>query len=522
MALLDPDQQRVARAIGKLTFGNPFVAERIELEREVLGDRFVPGQTAWSLDPGPSAENPNVVAINQVAESLLAFARQRLLATSSLSTTDRELYEGLVIYVLYYRCEDALYREIADPQVGAGQTGIPALFASFRRDFARFFEVAPHRDLAHETPEQLFALLFQHRRAFQFTFRHIFGSSPPAAALRTAVWESIFTHDMQRYRRGLYSRMHELATLITGPSGTGKELAAQAIGMSRFIPFDGERKEFLADYRVTFQPLNLSALSPTLIESELFGHQKGAFTGAVASRQGYLDRSEPWATVFLDEIGETDASVQLKLLRVLQTREFQKLGENRARRFGGKIIAATNVNLADEIAAGRFRADLYFRLCSDLITMPSLEQQIRAQPDELHNLVGLVAERVLGADSGPAVAEEVVSFIDRELGHDYPWPGNMRELEQCVRNVLVRKEYRPPQPSRTAFDDADPGTALVAEICRGDLTAEEVLSRYCTLVYAKQGSYEASARKLHLDRRTVKQKVDPVLLRALQERGGAT
>ena len=118
----------------------------------------------------------------------------------------------------------------------------------------------------------------------------------------------------------------DATVLITGESGTGKELVARAIAMARYIPFDAKSKSFVSDYTQSFYPLNLSALSPTLIESELFGHRRGAFTGALEDRAGWLETCPPLGTVFLDEIGELDPTIQVKLLRVLQTRRFQRLG----------------------------------------------------------------------------------------------------------------------------------------------------------------------------------------------------
>ena len=113
----------------------------------------------------------------------------------------------------------------------------------------------------------------------------------PAARLRGAVWQSIFTHDMRRYRRSLYRRMGAITTLVTGPSGTGKELVARAVGMSRYIPFDAKTQTFSAGFRGAFHTLNLSALSPTLIESDLFGHRRGAYTGALEDRAGWRNAS---------------------------------------------------------------------------------------------------------------------------------------------------------------------------------------------------------------------------------------
>ncbi len=256
----------------------------------------------------------------------------------------------------------------------------------------------------------------------------------------------------------------------------------------------------------SFYPVNLSALSPTLIESELFGHQRGSFTGAIAERAGWLEVCPALGTVFLDEIGEVDTSIQVKLLRVLQSRQFSRLGETVSRQFKGKIIAATNRDLAEEMRHGRFRHDFYYRLCSDIVTVPSLQQRIASNADELPHLVGHLAQRIVGAD-GPAVAEEVVEWIVEHLGANYPWPGNVRELEQCVRNFVIRQSYVPTS-SPAANSTADSHDELFGAILGGELTADELLRQYCTLVYSATGSYEATARKLKLDRRTVRAKVD--------------
>ena len=176
------------------------------------------------------------------------------------------------------------------------------------------------------------------------------------------------------------------------------------------------------------------------------------------------------------------------------------------------MIAATNRDLAAEMRVGRFREDLYYRLCSDLIVTPSLRDQLRDAPEELRNLVLFVSERVVGAEGAAELADEVLACVGRDLGPDYPWPGNVRELEQCVRNVLVRKEYCPP-----AAPASGPSDDLAAKLGEGSLTAEELLRRYCTMVYASTGSYQETARRLQLDRRTVKRHVGPELLARLTD-----
>src|SRR5206468_1890299 len=140
--------------------------------------------------------------------------------------------------------------------------------------------------------------------------------------------------------------------------------------------------------------------------------------------------------VFLDEIAETEAAIQVKLLRVVQTRTFQRVGETQDRPFRGKIVAATNRDLAAEMQAGRFRPDLYYRLCSNVIETPSLAAQLREAPDELANLVLYLARGIAGEAEAPALAKETEAWIAGHLGPDYSWPGNVRELEQCVRNVM--------------------------------------------------------------------------------------
>ena len=298
--------------------------------------------------------------------------------------------------------------------------------------------------------------------------------------------------------------MSDIATLVTGESGTGKELVAQAIALSGYIPFRQKRKQFEIDLGQAFFPLNLSALAPTLVESELFGHRRGAFTSALSDRKGFLAVCPALGTVFLDEIGDLDPAIQVKLLRVLQTRTFQPLGETKSQSFEGKIVAATNRDLATEMRSGRFREDLYYRLCSDLITTPSLKEQLRDAPDDLHDLVLFIARRVIGKggrEEAETVTEEVIAWITNYLGLDYDWPGNVRELEQCVRNIVIRKEYRPTLVGTDA-------SSFVVDLESATLTAEELLEKYCAAVYERTGNYLETARRLGLDRRTVKSKVE--------------
>lgn len=510
MTFLTGGDRALAQAISRLAYCNPFLPERIECERAALGTEFVAGGTLWHAtgEPGPM---PNVAALGRLADMLAGRLAARLTEGARPSPEDLQLYEDVVVYLLFSRYEDGLYGLLDDRRAATAPVGF---YRNFRRDVERFLQIPRATLMADREVPHLLASFFQIRRAFHHIFRNIIGNSAPIVRLRAAVWQSIFTRDMRRYRRALYHRMGDVATLICGPSGTGKELVAHAIGLARYIPFDPERQAFTEDYAGAFYVLNPSALSPTLIESELFGHRRGAFTGAVQDRVGWLEVCPPLGAVFLDEIGELDPAVQVKLLRVLQTRTFQRLGDTRDRRFAGKLIAATNRDLPIEMEAGRFREDFYYRLCSDLIVTPSLAEQLRDTPAEREALVRFIARRVAGDAEAETLSAEAESWIDSHLGDGYAWPGNVRELEQCVRNVMIRGEYRP-----RGAGSLSARRRVADEVMGGALTAEDVLRRYCTLVYADTGSYQETGRRLGLDRRTVREKIDTRLLDDLRRDG---
>ena len=519
--MLTNAEQRFLAALSELAYCNPFQPERLEWERTALGREYQDEELiAWSRDVHrDEVERPNVVRLTARAEQLVDRLRAGLAAGDSADDETLGRYQDLVSYVLYYRHVATIdVDELFDDTRKTHQL-ITGVWRAFARDLEHFLSL-PGRDLPlGRESGHLFACLYQLRRAFRFIFDNILGDSQPAVRLRAAVWQSVFTHDMRRYRRALYDRMRELTTLVTGPSGTGKELVARAIGLSQYIPFDAQQERFAGDLAGAFQPVNLSAFSPTLIESELFGHCRGAFTGALADRRGWLECCPVHGAVFLDEIGDLDPMLQVKLLRVAQSGAYSRIGEAKESRFVGKLLAATNRDLAEEIRAGRFREDLFYRLCSDRIETPSLRDHLHDRPEALGGLIAHITRRLVGREAD-ALTLEVQAWIDEHIGADYRWPGNIRELEQCVRNVLVRKQYVP-QPVEPEPRPADKSKRWLIDAERGRLTHAELLAKYCTWVYARLGSYQQTADALGLDRRTVRSKIDHDLLEsiALSSRG---
>ncbi|HUG11007.1 MAG TPA: sigma-54 factor interaction domain-containing protein, partial [Opitutaceae bacterium] len=450
MALIGRSERGSVVALSKLHYCNPFLEERIELEREALGSQFhegLPVRVELHYE-----KDANLTSLGKRIEQVTDRLRQRLADGAEAEDWELVVYEDLVLYLLYRRYRIDLEQALLESFQKSLRSVRISFWQRFRDDH-RFYLYLPDRQLpTKHDAARLLADSFQLCRAFSNIFNHIAGTSAVTARLRATVWESIFTHDMRRYRRSLLTCMDKFPTLITGPTGTGKELVARAVALSRYIPFQPKTQEFATN---TFHALNLSALAPTLIESELFGHMKGAFTGAVSDRKGWFEKCGTLGTVFLDEIGDLDLAIQVKLLRTIQQRTFQRLGGTEDLRFDGKIIAATNRNLADEMRKNCFRDDLYFRLCGDMIVTPSLREQLDESPGDLRHLLLFIVRGIEGIPENEVepLAQEVEQWIGNhaKLGSGYAWPGNFRELEQCVRNVMIRKQYQP--PSYEAIDD---------------------------------------------------------------------
>jgi two-component system response regulator AtoC len=209
----------------------------------------------------------------------------------------------------------------------------------------------------------------------------------------------------------------DATVLISGETGTGKELVASIIHQTS--PFA----------RGPLVKVNCAALPESLLESELFGHEKGAFTGAIAQRKGRFEMANK-GTIFLDEIGEMTLATQRKFLRVLQEREFERVGGSTTVKVDTRVIAATNRDLSEEVTEGRFREDLYYRLNVITLDLPPL----RARKDDIPPLV----EHFLGKHRYSAKSDPArISQAALDVLADYPWPGNVRELENVIERAVI-------------------------------------------------------------------------------------
>src|SRR5688572_25429966 len=400
MSLSEPDREFFV-ALADVVFGNPFGEQRGELVA-----RLVPAASRADL--------------TRDREALARVVAGRLPAEiDRLPAHDRRLVEPALLYICYQRAVPQLDALI---ERQARQAGAP-LTVGFADEVLG--ELA-RSGFAAERAARYLAMFFQLRRAYYFIARALAGECESMRRLREALWNNVFTHDMRGYDAALCGRMEDFATLLLGETGTGKGQAAAAIGRSEFIPYLPAERRFAANFTETFIAINLSQFAENLIESELFGHRKGAFTGAIDHHQGVFERCNAHGALFLDEIGEVSIPVQIKLLQVLQERTFIAVGGHDKKRFSGRVIAATNRPLDALRRDGRFREDFFYRLCSDVIEVPTLRQRIAESSGELELLVRLLVGRIAGAADA-----ELVAKVLGALPRGYPWPGNVRELEQA-------------------------------------------------------------------------------------------
>jgi transcriptional regulator with AAA-type ATPase domain len=477
---MDNPDRGFFRKIHIAAFANPFGEERANVDLEISG-----------LDKSSSNEEILAKLVAEVAARIEAYREK----SRQLNQEDTALLRYGVLFCAFHQfCEQ--YDQLISDQLKNDAESLPVPFA---RDLLRL--LAGFGFSGTESLRYL-ALFFQLRRGFYF-ISNIVGRSDSVSRLRQALWRNIFTYDSSLYEEYMWNRMEDFSTIILGETGTGKGMAAAAIGRSGHIPFNEKSGKFSESFARAFISINLSQFSEQLIESELFGHTKGAFTGAVSDHKGVFARCSQHGAIFLDEIGEIPTTLQIKLLQVLQEREFSPVGGHGRQKFQGRVIAATNQSVHRLRREGKFRDDFYYRLCSDVIELPSLKQRLDENPGELKEILAVTLQRILGVRPRTLIAE-LSNLIRGSIPKDYPWPGNIRELEQCVRRMLLNRTYT----WETSREEQDRIKDFQERYIDGRFSSGELLSNYCRRLYAQYGTYEKVAAITALDRRTVKKYID--------------
>ena len=470
------------KLIAQAAYLNPFSEERVKIDKQIIGDnknysykRLIKKVVAITEKTVPKLKSKNI---------------------NDYSGEEKQDVIYLFLFDVYHKIRDD-FDELIVRQIAAGNESIKAPFAS-----AAISALIKY-GFSEDTAVRYFSIFYQMRRAFYFIFNTLPGKSECMRKFHCDLWNNIFTHDIRWYEKILCAKMEDFSTLLLGETGTGKGTAAAAIGRSGFIPFNTKTGKFAESFTKTFIEINLSQFPETLIESELFGHKKGAFTGAVDSHNGLFSLSSPYGSIFLDEIGDVSVPIQIKLLKILQDRIFSPVGSHEKLRFDGRVIAATNKPIDKLRREGKFRDDFFYRLCSDMITVPTLRRRIAENPAELTLLLKCTIKKIAGMDN-QEIFDTVYNAVIKQVGKKYMWPGNVRELEQCVRRILLSKEYF--GDTRTVSKDLY--GKIVNTIEAGKYDAQNLLADYCKLMYRRLGSFQEVARITQLDRRTVKRYVE--------------
>ncbi|MCF8070318.1 MAG: sigma 54-interacting transcriptional regulator [Desulfobacterales bacterium] len=463
---------------------NPFSDEREKIDIMIAGE-----------SKGASVKQRLDRTEKKISARIALLEKSERIDIRKYAGKDRMLIEHSLLFDYFHTFMDNFDRHIVD-QIKSGDNPIPVNF--FREALSRLQD---HGFNAQDS-NRYFSMLFQIRRAYYFIDHNLVGRSACMRELRRKLWNNVFTHNIDLYNKYLWDRMEDFSTLIFGETGTGKGTSAIAIGRSGYIPFDEKRGCFKESFTRAFTPLNFSQFSESLIESELFGHKKGAFTGAVDHYKGIFDRCSKYGSIFLDEIGDVSQHIQIKLLKVLQERTFTPVGSHEQNRFNGRVIAATNRSIDEVRRKGAMRDDFYYRLCSDIITVPPLRQRLQEDPGELDDLLAHTVTRMMGKQS-PELINLIRNTINKELGNSYTWPGNVRELEQCARRVILNRHYE----GDLKPISSDIQTTLSTAMTNGDLNMQELTAGYCHMLFKRFGTYEEVAKKTGLDRRTAKKHI---------------
>ena len=482
MTTFNPEQQNFFNQIADLAFVNPFSKQREQADCNLLN---IPVDT---LD------------LFQRSDKIKALLFEQLQKLKGETTFQIKNYQGktqetVKLAWLFYQYHD-FQNSFNQFIINQSQSGDTPIELPFAKELCERFQQTGFLD---PEIEKYIALFYQLHRGFYFINSAISGDCPAIIELRMRLWNNIFTFNPQWYLDYLCGKMEDFSTLLLGATGTGKSLAAHTIGCSGYIPYDLSKKRFKESFTSSYQAINLSQYPASLLESELFGHKKGAFTGAIEQHQGLFSRCSAHGAVFIDEIGDIDLPTQVKLLNVIQDRIFSPVGSHEKLRFSGRVISATNREIEQLRKDGIFRDDLYYRLCSDVIEIPSLQQRLQENPKELSNLIAGLLKKIIDKPDSRLISR-IEKRIHTTVPIDYPWPGNVRELEQCIRRICLVGHYNITE--KPILNEENNGFILSENT--GEGSAQNLLQSYCRFLYDRHGSYEAVARITHLDRRTVK------------------
>ena len=429
MKSLTTTEQNFLSTIQKIVFSNPYGHEC--------------RQACLSFSNGKIDQPSELLesASTQVDQLLGGLQKENNMDIVSYSEEDRWLLHHGVLFVCFHRYA-AGFNRLIEEQFRQGSLNVKVPFATDA------LAIMTRAGMSNEIAQRYFAFFYQIQRAHYFINKTLIGNGPSMDRLRHDLWNTIFTHDFSLYEQFLWESVKDVSTVFVGDPGAGKETAARAVVCSGFVPFEEKTKTFIEPFTDFFKTVNLAQHTGIRLESELFGHQKGAFTEAVESYTGVLSRCSTHGVIYLNDITKMPDPVQAKLSSVLQHRTFAPVGGHSQIEFKGRIMASSKITSKELLASGVLREDLYYQLCVNEIHVPTLRPRFKEMPSEFELMIRHAIKQFTGQESD-ALVGKVIDGMHDHVRPGYDWPGNISELEQIVKKILLMKSYE----SKPTYDN---------------------------------------------------------------------
>lgn len=470
---------------------NPYKPERHTIEAALLEHETV----TESFGP----HSGFVDDLIQKVERFIGRLSMRLAAADAVPQDVLLNYEHLVFYLLFQRYYDAFEEQAQAPRQNARFT----FFESYKNDLQRLLL---HRDSQLKTenePSHLFAVHFQMVRT-HLALKKLLPISQTLNNLCANLWDVLFSNNLLRYRRVLYRRLSQLPIALVGPNGSDWETLTQVVADSRYLEFDAVLARFPDWVETGFETLYMDGCDTQTLRTQLFGDPGKSL--------GLLRECPAFAMVHLAGLDTCDPGLQRQLWAASAGASDAAMGRN-GLRFKGRLLISSETDPLSLAANGQILPELAQSLSSCLVRVPGLWQIQSESADVVLRLARQICANLVGRAESEQLLTELAQSLET-FGPQYLWPGNMAELERCVRQVAMTGECHP-----SHLNSADPRLPMGDDYLAVETPLNTIVNRYCTLAYARYGSYLETARQLDMDRRTVKARIDHDLLDKLDRLG---